>query len=190
MRAFSLIGTVVVILSVALSLAAVAQDEPRITIEDVKSSGIKKKDYFYDVTGTVTISKAARKAKDLVVLVYTKSGEGGKVQLQTTGKPEDRDQEPRVEEIKDLKFDGNTASWKMRVWFGDANDKDPGYQVFAVVIPSFTEQQGTRLLNLTDNRYKQFRPKAPAETETVLTVLEKEGFRPIVHTSKKVDIVP
>jgi hypothetical protein len=152
------------------------QDAPRIQIDKVTHNpNLKNLPQVFDAEGTVTITPQTRGAGDFVVVVYTRSDDGGRIQLQMLGSAEDNSQEPRKES---LAF-GNTnaANWRVRIWLGSKDKFDPSYTVYAVVIKAFSHEDGKRLISLTHNEFTKF--------ESIIPVLQKAGFQPLVWTDKK-----
>jgi len=161
--------------------SAVGQDTLRIHIEKAASAGITDSPQIYNIEGTVTIPSETRKKGSYVVIIYTRSGEGGKVQLQMLG--EEGEREPRTGELTFEK--GSTSEWIIPIWLGTKEKYDPFYRVYAVIVNALDDDAAKRLIRLTHDRYTKFK-------EEVLDILRQEKFtpfNPLVWTDKKVVVV-
>lgn len=133
-----------------------------------------KQPWLFVTNGTVNVN-AKNKNKDWVVVVYTKSSAGGRLQLQQIG--EGKTREPN---IKILKFGSeNKTNWKMIIWLGNQEIVELAYQVYAVVLKKFAQEDGVNLINTTDDKYKTI--------EEVISVLNKQKFNALVYTKKDID---
>jgi len=157
--------------------SALGQDTLRIRIEKVAHNPqLRNRPEIFDVEGTVTIPSEIRKRGSFVILSYTESESGGKIQLQMKGTAADGTQLPNS---KELVFDKplSTISWRMRIWLGTKDEFDPSYTVYAVIVRTFIDEEGKSLINVTHDQYTKFKD--------VLDILRQKGFNPLIWTVKK-----
>ncbi len=139
------------------------QGMTRFAIHQVVSAEIEGEPQIHKVRGMATISSGI-KQEDVSILIYTKSGGGGNIQLQMLGSGHER--EPNIAYWQD------NGEWETEIWLGK---KEPTpetfYWVYAVAIQNFnTATDGGRLITSTNDRYRNFEGE-------VLDVLKQGNFK-------------
>lgn len=141
-------------------------------IHQVVSAEIEDEPQIYKVRGMATFSSGI-KQDNVSILVYTKSGRGGNVQLQMLGSESDR--EPNIADWQ------SNNEWEIEVWLGTKLKSDTSYLVYAVAIQDFNPADYGKLISLTHDKYKVFRSE-------VINVLTQGKFKLLGQTQKTVTV--
>lgn len=152
---------------------------PTIKIDSVKSMGIPNQPQMFSVYGSVTLTAERRRDVNSVV-IFTKSGLGGNIQLQQTEAGPSKKKIAKSIVLDEFILDESAGIYRWEIdgiWLGKPNLNDGVYEVYAIIVKTRSADDVNQLLNISDLFLNR---------NDLLKELKRRNLEPVV-TFKKVE---